>query len=56
MEKNDLHDNVGYNPYEGKNIVGWPEIVISRGDVIVENETISDDYGRGARMHIHPML
>ena len=54
--KNDLHDNVGYNPYEGRNIVGWPEMVISRGDVIVENETISHDYGRGTRMHIHPMI
>ena len=54
--KNDLHDNVGYNPYEGMNIVGWPEMVISRGDVIVENQTISDDYGRGRRMHIHPVI
>ena len=54
--KNDLHDNVGYNPYEGMNIVGWPEMVISRGDVIVENETISNDYGRGKRMHIHPVI
>ena len=49
--ENDLHDNVGYNPYEGMNNVGWPEMVISRGDVIVENETISNDYGRGKRMH-----
>ena len=53
--KNDLHDNVGYNPYEGMNIVGWPEMVISRGDVIVENETISNDYGvvNGC---IHPVI
>jgi dihydropyrimidinase len=32
----DLHDNVGYNPWEGRRITGWPEIVIQRGNVIVE--------------------
>ncbi|MFZ3116892.1 MAG: dihydropyrimidinase, partial [Variovorax sp.] len=32
-----LHDNVGYTPYEGKVIQGWPEIVVSRGRVIVED-------------------
>jgi len=25
-----LHDNVGYTPYEGRQIVGWPTTVISR--------------------------
>ena len=32
----DLHDNVGYNPWEGRGITGWPEVVIARGRVIVE--------------------
>ena len=32
----DLHDNVGYNPWEGRTIAGWPETVIQRGQVIVE--------------------
>ena len=27
----DLHDNVGYSPYEGRRITGWPITVISRG-------------------------
>ena len=27
----DLHDNVGYSPYEGRQIKGWPITVVSRG-------------------------
>ncbi len=33
----DLHDNVGYNPWEGYQVTGWPERVILRGRTIVEN-------------------
>ena len=33
----DLHDNVGYTPYEGRQIKGWPITVVSRGRVVVEN-------------------
>lgn len=32
----DLHDNVRYNPWEGRQVTGWPETVILRGQVIVE--------------------
>lgn len=31
----DLHDNVGYNPWEGVTVKGWPETVILRGTVLV---------------------
>jgi dihydropyrimidinase len=34
---NDLHDNVGYNPWEGRTVTGWPEHVILRGQTIVKN-------------------
>ncbi len=34
---NDLHDNVGYNPWEGYRVTGWPERVIVRGRTLVEN-------------------
>ncbi|MFG5380492.1 dihydropyrimidinase [Yoonia sp. R2-816] len=33
----DLHDNVGYNPWEGYQVTGWPERVMLRGRTIVEN-------------------
>lgn len=32
----DLHDNVGYNPWEGREIMGWPETVYRRGDPVVD--------------------
>ncbi|MGI1662421.1 dihydropyrimidinase [Palleronia sp. KMU-117] len=32
----DLDDNVGYNPWAGTTVTGWPDIVIQRGRVIAE--------------------
>ncbi len=32
----DLHDNVGYSPYEDRRIKGFPETVLRRGEVVVE--------------------
>ncbi|MEJ6399162.1 dihydropyrimidinase [Yoonia sp. 208BN28-4] len=44
---NDLHDNVGYNPWEGTTVTGWPETVMLRGEVIVENGTSHAKAGQG---------
>lgn len=33
----DLHDNVGYNPWQGHTVTGWPERVILRGQTIVQD-------------------
>ncbi len=43
----DLHDNVGYTPYEGRRITGWPITVISRGRVVVENGALNAEKGSG---------
>lgn len=51
----DLHDNVGYNPWEARNMTGWPEVVISRGEVIVENGACTAALGRGQWLHRHGM-
>ncbi len=32
----DLHDNVGYTPWEDRRIRGFPETVLRRGEVVVE--------------------
>ena len=42
-----LHDNVGYTPYEGRVVQGWPEIVVSRGRVVVENGVLDAERGSG---------
>jgi dihydropyrimidinase len=42
-----LHDNVGYTPYEGRQIVGWPVTVISRGRVVVADDELQVERGSG---------
>lgn len=43
----DLHDNVGYTPYEGREIKGWPVTVVSRGRVVVEDGKLNAERGSG---------
>lgn len=45
---NDLHDNVGYNPWEGRTVTGWPETVLLRGEVIVADGALHGTPGQGA--------
>ncbi|HEY4068558.1 MAG TPA: dihydropyrimidinase [Burkholderiaceae bacterium] len=42
-----LHDKVGYTPYEGRTLTGWPEVVVSRGRVVVENGRLNAERGSG---------
>jgi dihydropyrimidinase len=42
-----MHDRTGYTPYEGREIVGWPETVISRGRTIVEDGKLLAKPGSG---------
>lgn len=42
-----MHDNVGYTPYAGRRLKGWPETVLSRGEVIVADGTLRAERGRG---------
>ncbi len=43
----DLHDNVGYTPYEGRTITGWPVTVINRGRVVVDEGELKVERGSG---------
>ena len=43
-----LHDNVGYTPYEGRHLRGWPVTVLSRGRIIVEDGKLAAARGNGA--------
>ena len=42
-----LHDNVGYSPYEGRHLTGWPVVVIRRGQVIVRDGELRAQRGEG---------
>ena len=41
------HMRVDYNPYEGRVVHGAPSMVLSRGEVIVDNGTFTGARGRG---------
>ena len=47
LRADDLHDAVGYTPYEGRQVTGWPTTVISRGEVIVDDGVLQAARGRG---------
>ena len=44
---NDLNDNVGYNPWEGRSVTGWPEAVFLRGNAVVEDGAFVGSFGAG---------
>lgn len=42
-----LHQNCDYTPYEGMRVKGWPQIVLSRGEVILRDGQFVGSEGRG---------
>ncbi len=42
-----LHDRVGYTPYEGRTVTGWPGTVVSRGRVVIEAGQLHVEAGSG---------
>src|SRR5439155_13939460 len=42
-----MHSACDYDPYEGWDVTGWPEVVLSRGEVVFERGTITARPGRG---------
>ncbi|MDQ0473411.1 dihydropyrimidinase [Labrys wisconsinensis] len=42
-----LHHNVDYTPFEGMAVQGWPETILSRGEIVVEAGALKGVPGRG---------
>jgi dihydropyrimidinase len=42
-----MKDNVGYTPYEGMTVTGWPTTVLSRGRLTVHEEKLMVEEGSG---------
>ncbi|MCK0094363.1 dihydropyrimidinase [Yoonia sp. F2084L] len=49
--ENDLHDNVGYNPWVGRTIKGYPTDVWLRGAHIVQNGAFKGTPGTGQKIN-----
>jgi dihydropyrimidinase len=43
----DLHSACDYDPYEGWDVIGWPEVVIARGEIVFERGQLRAQVGRG---------
>ncbi len=48
--ENDLHDNVGYNPWVGRTIKGWPTDVFLRGMPLVRDGQFNGTPGCGRKI------
>jgi len=42
-----LHHDVDYTPYEGRIVAAWPDVTLSRGEVVWSNRTPQGAAGRG---------
>jgi dihydropyrimidinase len=51
---NDLHDNVGYNPFCGTTVKGLPITVLSRGEVVLKDRKFMGEPGQGRCLTMHP--
>jgi dihydropyrimidinase len=51
-----LHENVDWTPYDGIGLQGWPEITISRGEIIARDGVFTGDPGRGRFVPRYPRL
>jgi dihydropyrimidinase len=47
IRNDDLHSNCGYTPYEGMEVQGWPQTVMSRGVVVVQDGALRVAPGHG---------
>jgi dihydropyrimidinase len=50
-----LHQNVDYTPYDGWKVRGWPDTILSRGEIIVREGRFVGNAGRGHFLHTQPL-
>ena len=43
----ELHSACDYDPYEGWDVSGWPEVVVARGEIVFERGKLRAEPGRG---------
>jgi dihydropyrimidinase len=50
----EMHSRADYDPFEGVEVSGWPQVTTSRGEVIVSSRTPSATPGRGEFLRRSP--
>jgi dihydropyrimidinase len=47
LSASSAHDKTGYSPYEGRQVLGWPEVVLRRGQIIIFDGKLAAEPGKG---------
>ena len=58
IRSSQMESRSDFDPYEGREVIGWPVTVISRGEVIVDDGRVRSHPGRGRllrRSHYRPV-
>ena len=55
IQGTDLHMATDYSPYDGLEIVGWPETAFVRGHVVLDRGNLADSTARGRSVRARPM-
>lgn len=45
-----MHSLAGYSPYDGWKVTGWPELTLSRGEIVARGTDVIGRPGRGQRV------
>jgi dihydropyrimidinase len=49
-----VHDDVGYTPYAGRTVTGWPVTVINRGRLVIDEGELQVERGSGSFLPCEP--
>ncbi len=47
LSEENLHEKVDWTPYDGITLTGWPDVTISRGEIIIKDGKCNAEKGRG---------
>ena len=47
IDGSSMHSKAGYSPYDGWKVTGWPELTISRGEIVARGSDVIGAPGRG---------
>lgn len=51
-----MHMGMDYDPYEGRTVQGWPQVVIAGGKIVVESGVFTDPGPVGDRLKASPVF
>ncbi len=54
MDASSHYGNIGYTPFEGMDLVGWPVLTVYRGRVVVRDGKFLGKAGQGRFLHRNP--